>query len=49
MIAEDEFVTALSTITLLTEAGKAGEHLYGDVWHFREGKLAELTAFVLTP
>ena len=49
LIAEDDFVTALGTITLPDANGEAVEHAYCDVWRFREGKLAELKAFVLKP
>lgn len=48
-IAEDEFVTALGTILLPAEAGTETEHAYCDVWRFRDGKMAALTAFVLKP
>ncbi|OUJ72732.1 nuclear transport factor 2 family protein [Hymenobacter crusticola] len=48
-IAEDDFVTALGTITLPDDSGNETEHLYCDVWRFHEGKMAELTAFVITP
>jgi uncharacterized protein (TIGR02246 family) len=49
LIAEDEFVTALGSITLPDKKGQAVEHAYCDVWRFREGKMAELTAFVIQP
>lgn len=48
-IAEGDFVTAIGTITLPDEDGKATEYAYCDVWRFREGKMAELTAFVIKP
>lgn len=48
-IAEDDFVTALGTITLPDETGKETEYAYCDVWRFRDGKMAELTAFVIQP
>ena len=47
MIAEDDFVAALGEITLPDAAGKAVRHSYCDVWRFREGKMAELRAFVV--
>ena len=47
MIAEDDFVAALGEITLKDEAGKEVEHAYCDVWRFRDGKMAELRAFVV--
>jgi uncharacterized protein len=47
MIAEDDFVAALGEITLKDEAGKSVQHAYCDVWRFRDGKMAELRAFVI--
>jgi uncharacterized protein (TIGR02246 family) len=47
MIAEGDFVTALGEITLKDEAGKMTHHSYCDVWRFRDGKMAELHAFVI--
>lgn len=47
MIAEDDIVAALGEITLKDEQGKAVENTYCDVWRFRDGKLAELRAFVV--
>jgi ketosteroid isomerase-like protein len=47
MIAEGDAVAALGEITLKDEAGKAVEHAYCDVWRFRDGKMAELHAFVI--
>ncbi|WP_400193948.1 nuclear transport factor 2 family protein [Hymenobacter sp. B81] len=49
LIAEDDFVTALGTIVLPDESGQAVEHAYCDVWRFRDGKMAELRAFVIKP
>jgi len=47
LIAEGDFLSALGEITLKDEAGKATRHAYCDVWRFRDGKLAELQAFVV--
>jgi len=47
MVAEGDFVMALGEITLKNEAGKAVRNAYCDVWRFREGKMAELQAFVV--
>ena len=47
MIAEGDFVAALGEITLKDEAGKPVQHSYCDVWRFRDGKMAELQAFVV--
>ncbi|GAB3837700.1 nuclear transport factor 2 family protein [Hymenobacter jeollabukensis] len=49
LIAEADFVTAVGTITLPDDSGAAVEHAYCDVWRFRDGKMAELRAFVLKP
>ncbi|MEL7589317.1 MAG: nuclear transport factor 2 family protein [Prolixibacteraceae bacterium] len=48
LIAENDFVTALGEITM-TEEGKTTQYSYCDVWRFRDGKMAELTAFVIDP
>lgn len=47
VIAEGDFVTALGEITLKDRDGKETHHSYCDVWRFREGKIAELKAFVI--
>jgi ketosteroid isomerase-like protein len=47
LIAEGDFVTAVGGVTTRGEEGKAAHHLYCDVWRFRDGKLAELKAFVV--
>jgi uncharacterized protein (TIGR02246 family) len=47
MIAEDDFVAALGDITLKDEEGEPVQHAYCDVWRFRDGKMAELHAFVI--
>jgi ketosteroid isomerase-like protein len=49
LIAEDDFVTALGTITLLDQRGQEAEHAYCDVWRFEDGKMVELRAFVIRP
>jgi ketosteroid isomerase-like protein len=49
MIADGEFVAALGEITLKSEDGKVTPHDYCDVWRFRDGKMAELKAFVIEP
>ncbi|WP_460677280.1 nuclear transport factor 2 family protein [Hymenobacter coalescens] len=48
LIAEDDFVTALGTITM-AEDGQDVEYAYCDVWRFRDGQMAELRAFVIKP
>ena len=47
LIAEGDFVTALGNISLKDEAGNVVRYAYCDVWRLRDGKLAELTAFVV--
>ena len=47
MIAEGDFVAALGEIALKDEAGKTVQYAYCDVWRFRDGKMAELQAFVI--
>jgi len=46
LIAEGDFVTAIGEITL-KEDGESTHYSYCDVWRFRDGKMAELTAFVI--
>lgn len=47
MIAEDDFVVAIGEITLKDRDGHTVENAYCDVWRFRDGKLAQLRAFVV--
>lgn len=47
LIAEDDFVTALGDITIKDRDGKEVDSAYCDVWRIRDGKLAELRAFVV--
>ena len=47
LIAENDFVTAVGNIRLKNQNGKTTGYSYCDVWRFREGKMAELTAFVV--
>ncbi|WP_066831977.1 nuclear transport factor 2 family protein [Rufibacter ruber] len=47
LIAGGEFVTALGKIRLEGEDGQLTDYSYCDVWRFREGKMAELKAFVI--
>lgn len=47
LIAEGDFVTALGNITMKDEEGKENHYAYCDVWRFRDGKMAELQAFVI--
>lgn len=47
LIAEGDFVTALGEVTTTDADGKATRYAYCDVWRFRDGKMAELRAFVI--
>ena len=47
LIAEADFVTALGDISMRDDSGKMIRSTYCDVWRIRDGKLAELTAFVI--
>lgn len=47
LIAEGDFVTALGEITLKDKDGKEILYSYCDNWRFRNGKMAELKAFVI--
>ena len=49
LIAENDYVTALGQITLINEQGVGVQYCYCDVWKFRDGKMHELTAFVIEP
>ena len=46
MVAEGDFVVALGDITARDKDGKSKQKAYSDVWRFRDGKMAELNAFV---
>ena len=47
LIAEGDFVTALGDIELKDATGRLVRSAYCDVWRIRDGKLAELRAFVV--
>lgn len=47
LIAEGDFVTAVGQIKMKDESGKMADYSYCDVWRFRDGKIAELKAFVI--
>jgi len=47
MVAEGDFVIAMGEISLKNEAGTTARHAYCDVWRFRDGRMAELQAFVI--
>lgn len=47
MIAEGEHVVAIGRITLTDATGNRTTSDYADAWRLRDGKLAELRAFVV--
>ena len=47
LIAEGEFVTALGQISMKDKDETTIDYAYCDVWRFRDGKMAELKAFVI--
>lgn len=47
LVAEGDVVIALGSITADDAAGTPVPHAYCDVWRVRDGKLAELRAFVI--
>jgi uncharacterized protein len=47
VIAEGDFVTAIGNITMKEDDGREAQYSYCDVWRFRDGKMAELRAFVI--
>lgn len=47
LLEDGDYVVALGDITAEGPAGKPTPHAYCDVWRFRDGKMAELRAFVI--
>ncbi len=47
MVAEGDFVVALGAITSKDADGRPVPNAYSDVWRFRDGKMAELNAYVV--
>ncbi|CAA2110149.1 nuclear transport factor 2 family protein [Variovorax paradoxus] len=47
LIADGDSLAAVGEITLKDETGKATRSAYCDVWRLRDGKLADLQAFVV--
>ncbi len=47
LIAEGDFVTAVGDIAIVDATGRVVRSAYCDVWRLRQGKLAELRAFVV--
>ena len=47
LVAEGDHVVALGEIESKDEQGNVVQNAYSDVWRFRDGKMAELRAFVV--
>lgn len=47
LIAQDDLVTAIGEIAVKDDQGKSLHSAYCDVWRFRDGKMAQLRAFVV--
>ncbi|MBC9796433.1 nuclear transport factor 2 family protein [Sinomicrobium weinanense] len=47
LIGEHDDLTALGHITVFGKKGEERQYAYCDVWKFREGKMAELMAYVI--
>ncbi|WP_417369660.1 nuclear transport factor 2 family protein [Flavobacterium beibuense] len=47
LIAENDYLTAIGQIAVMNENKESIKYSYCDVWRFRDGKMAELTAFVI--
>ncbi len=48
LIAEGDLLTAVGHVTTTDASGASTRAAYCDVWRFRDGKLAELRAFVIS-
>lgn len=49
LVEEADLLTAVGTISMTTKDGSLQTYDYCDVWRFRDGKMAELKAFVIKP
>jgi ketosteroid isomerase-like protein len=47
LIAEGDYLTALGELSMTDRTGRVTRASYCDVWRLRDGKLAELRAFVV--
>lgn len=47
LIAEGDFVAATGKISMKNEEGEPVDYSYCDLWRFKDGKMAELKAFVI--
>lgn len=48
LVAENDMVVALGSITSQDNAGRDVLNFYSDVWRFRDGKMVALRAFVVS-
>ena len=46
-IKENDSLVAMGNISMEDAEGKVSKYSYCDVWEFRDGKMAELTAYVV--
>jgi uncharacterized protein len=47
LIAEDDLLTAIGTVSMKEKDGNENEYSYCDVWRLQDGKFVELRAFVI--
>ncbi|PWS26212.1 ketosteroid isomerase [Pedobacter yonginense] len=47
LIAENDYLTVIGHISVMNQDGITERFSYCDVWRFRDGKMAELRAFVI--
>ncbi|MBL8257784.1 MAG: nuclear transport factor 2 family protein [Pseudoxanthomonas mexicana] len=47
MVADGDMVVALGTLDVMVD-GVATPHAYSDVWRFKDGRMVELRAFVVS-
>jgi len=47
IIAEGDFVTAYGDMTMKDKDGRTVPYAYCDIYRFREGKVVELSSFVI--
>lgn len=47
IIAEGDFVAARGNMTMKDKEGKTGHYSYCDIYRFRDGKIVELSSFVV--
>jgi len=47
VFGEGDFVAARGDMTMKDKEGKTGDYSYCDIYHFRDGKIVELSSFVI--